>query len=326
MTRSMRERVEEYLAMRRSLGYTLVTEGRMLRDFATWLDEAGQTTVTVTAALAWAIEPAGASAAHRARRLAVVRLFARHLAAFDPACEVPPPGLLPARSHRPDPYIYMPAEIAALVHAAGTLAAPLHAVTVQAVVRLIAATGLRISEALGVDRDDVDCAAAQLTVAGKNGRVRRVPLHATTVAMLADYAAHRDRLCPAAAASPAFFVTATGHRVQQHAVQTSFGRLVTLAGIDTPPGRRRPRIHDLRHTFAVTTLINWYRRGVDVQAHLPVLSTFLGHADPEHTYWYLQATTELLALAAKRLEPHSPDDELPLDGETGPDEPREDTL
>jgi integrase len=304
-------RVDGYLALRRSLGFSLATEGGMLRDFAERLDAAGQGTVTVAAALAWANLPAEASAAHRRRRLGAVRGFARYLAAYDPACEVPPAGLLSARSHRPDPYIYSPAEIAALVHAAGTLAAPLHAATARAVVSLTAACGLRTGEAVGLDHTDVDLGAGELTVTGK-GRTRRLPLHPTTVAMLADYTARRDRLRPAAArTSPAFFVTTTGHRVGGRVLQSTFGRLVVLAGITTPPGRRRPRVHDLRHTFTVTTLVNWYRSGVDVQAHLPILSAFLGHTCPEHTYWYLQATPELLALAAERLEPPTAPAETP---------------
>jgi integrase/recombinase XerD len=150
-----------------------------------------------------------------------------------------------------------------------------------------------------------------LTVNGKNGQPRLVPLHSTTVTMLTGYAARRDRLCPAAA-SPAFFITRTGQRIQQRWVQETFAKLLVLAGIQAPPARRRPRIHDLRHTFAVNTLIGWYRTGVNVRAHLPVLSTFLGHSSPESTYWYLQATPELLSLAAGRLEPsYRPADEDP---------------
>jgi integrase/recombinase XerD len=315
---SMRERVEDYLAMRRALGYKLAGEGRMLLDFADQLDSTGQTAVTVAAAVAWAIEPTEASANHRHRRLGVVRGFARHLAALDPTCEVPPAGLLIGRAHRPAPYLYSAAEVAALVHAAGTISAPLHAATVQAVISLIAASGLRVGEALGLDRGDVDLdtslGAAVLTVTGKNDQTRMVPLHPTTATMLTGYAARRDRLCPTAA-SPGFFLTATGRRVQQRRVQATFAKLLVLAGITTPPARRRPRIHDLRHTFAVNTLIGWYRDGVDVQARLPVLSTFLGHASPEATYWYLQAAPELLALAAERLEHrHHPDHQQTLDG------------
>jgi integrase len=297
----MRSHVEQYLVMRRSLGFKLRREGRMLLQFADWLDHAGQATITVAAALAWASEPGGSTAAHRQRRLAVVRGFARYLAAFDPGCQIPPAGLLPGRAHRPTPYHYTAQEIAALVHAAGTIAAPLKAATMQALIGLIAASGLRLGEALALDRDDVDQHAAVLTVTGKNDLTRLVPLHPTTVAMLANYAARRDRL-RLTPVSPGFFVTTTGRRVQQSGVQQAFARLLTAADIHIPPGRRRPRIHDLRHTFAVNALISWYQAGVDVAARLPVLSAFLGHSGPEATYWYLQATPQLLALAAQRLD------------------------
>lgn len=232
----------------------------------------------------------------------MVRGFARHLVTLDPACQIPPAGLLAAPSHRPPPYIYSAEEIAALVHAAGTIGAPLPSATLQALISLIAASGLRLGEALALDRAGVGPDAAVLTVTGKNDQVRLVPVHPSTVSMLAGYAARRDRLCPAPA-SPAFFITTTGRRAQQRGVQETFARLLALAGIGTPPGRRRPRIHDLRHTFAVATLTGWYRDGADVAARLPVLSAYLGHSCPEATYWYLQATPELLALAAGRLEP-----------------------
>jgi integrase/recombinase XerD len=298
---SMRLQVEQYLAMRRNLGFKLGGEGRMLLQFADRLDHAGQATITVAGAVVWASEPSGITAAHRQRRLAVVRGFARYLAAFDPACQIPPPGLLPGRAHRPTPYHYSTEEIEALVHAAGTIAAPLAAATMQALIALIAASGLRVGEALALDRGDVDPREAALMVTGKNDQTRLVPVHATTVAMLAGYAVRRDRLCPTAV-SPGFFLTATGRRVQQGIVQQIFARLLTAADIHTPLGRRRPRIHDLRHTFAVNVLIGWYQAGVDVPARLPVLSAFLGHNSPEATYWYLQATPQLLALAAQRLE------------------------
>jgi integrase len=298
---SMRSHVEQYLAMRRNLGFKLHGDARMLREFADRLDHTGQATITIAAAVDWASEPRDVTTAHRQRRLAVVRGLARYLVAFDPTCQVPPPGLLPGRAHRPTPYHYSSEEIVALVHAAGTIAAPLASATMQALISLIAASGLRIGEALALDRDDVEEREAVLMVTGKNGQTRMIPLHATTVAMLAGYAARRDRLCPTPV-SPGFFLTTTGRRTQQSAAQHVFGRLVTAAGIHTPPGRRRPRIHDLRHTFAVNVLIGWYESGVDVAARLPVLSAFLGHSSPEATYWYLQATPRLLALAAQRLD------------------------
>ena len=313
---SMRDRAEEYLALRRALGRTMTGDGRLLLDFAARLDAAGQPWITVTAALEWATEPRTATPAYWRHRLSVVRGFARHLNTLDPASEVPPADLIVAPSHRKPPYLYSPAEIAALVHAAGTITAPLPAASIQALISLIACSGLRLGEALGLDREHVGLQAAMLTVNGKNGQQRLVPMHATTVTMLTRYAARRDRLCPAAA-SPAFFITRTGQRIQQRWVQETFARLLVLAGITAPPGRRRPRIHDLRHTFAVSTLTGWYQTGVNVHARLPVLSTFLGHSSPESTYWYLQAAPALLSLAAGRLEPGYHRDDHPGEGGQG---------
>jgi len=297
---TMRARVEEYLVMRRSLGYKLHGEGRMLLDFADSLDGAGQHTITVAAALAWACESTS-SAPQQSRRLGVVRVFSRHLNAIDPVSEIPPINLLVARSHRPTPYLYSPEEIAALIHAAGTITESLLAATMQAVISLIAASGMRIGEVLALDRGDVDLDSAVLTVIGKNDQTRMVPVHSTTAAMLAAYAARRDHLCPKTIC-PSFFLTRTGHRAQQSGMQHTFAKVLVLAEIPTPPRRRRPRIHDLRHTFAVTSLIRWYQDGVDVATQLPVLSTYLGHSSTEATYWYLQAAPQLLTLAAQRLE------------------------
>jgi integrase/recombinase XerD len=246
----MRTCAEEYLAMRRSLGYKLHAEGRMLLDFADRLDSTDQGTVRVAAAVAWACAPTTTRQQWR-RRLGVVRCFACHLNAFDPSCEIPPADLLVARSHRPTPYLYSPEEIAALIHAAGTIAAPLHAATVAAVISLIAASGLRLGEALALDRGDVDLDAAMLTVTGKNDQNRLVPVHPTTVAMLASYAAHRDQLCLDAVCPG--FLTSTGRRVQQRGVQQTFAKLLVLADIATPSGRRRPRIHDYADLFVMPT-------------------------------------------------------------------------
>jgi integrase len=299
---TLRTAAEDYLVMRRSLGYKLETQGHLLLDFVGYLERTGAATVTVAAAVAWAAQPAGAAPVWWARRLSVARCFARHLATLDPACEVPPTDLLPARYRRRTPYLYSPAEVAALVHAAGTLAVPLHAATYQALVSLLAATGLRVGEAMALGRRDVDLDTGLLTVErGKHDRSRRVPLHPTTTEMLRRYTRRRDRLCPAPAAD-SFFVSTAGTRLLAANVDQVFTRLLSLAAVPTPPGGQRPHIHDLRHSFAVATLQDWYRDGGDVAARLPLLSTYLGHTNPAHTYWYLHAAPELMAIAARRLE------------------------
>jgi integrase/recombinase XerD len=299
---ALRQRAEEYLQMRRSLGYKLQRQAPMLMDFTGYLEHAGAGTVTTEAAVAWATQPAGAAPVWWKRRLTVVRGFARHLQTLDPGCQVPPTALLPSPSDRVTPYLFSQEEIAALIHAAGTLRRPLLAATYQALISLLAVTGLRIGEAIALSGDHVDLDTALITVINsKFGKSRLVPLHDDTADMLRRYAARRDELCPAPATG-SFFISTTGRPLLHSSVDGIFAQLLGLAGIRTPPGRARPRVHDLRHTMAVTTLLEWYRSGADVPACLPLLSTWLGHADPASTFWYLHASPELLALAARLLE------------------------
>lgn len=301
---TIRRAAQEYLAMRRSLGYKLQAQGRLLGDFVDYLHHTGADTITVEAAVAWARQPAGAAPIWWQRRLSVVRCFARHLKTLDPTCQVPPTDLLAAPYQKITPHLYSPAEIAALVHAAGLLRVPLQAATYQALISLLAVSGLRVGEAIGLDRGEVDPGAGLLSIVNsKFGKSRQVPLHPSTVGMLRGYATRRDRLCPTPT-TRGFFVSTTGTRLLIGSVDAVFTQLLSLAGIHTPPGRHRPRIHDLRHSFAVATLLDWYRDGdgVDVGARLPLLSAFLGHAAPASTFWYLHAAPELLALAAQRLD------------------------
>jgi site-specific recombinase XerD len=244
---SMRERAEQYLAMRRALGYRLFCQGRLLLDFADHMDRAGQTRLTTQAALAWATQSPDTMVVTRRLRLSVVRCFARHLATLDPTCEVPPTGLLRAPARRPTPYLYSPEEISALVHAAGTLPDPLPAATYQTLISLLAATGMRIGEALGLKHIDVDLDTGVLHVTGKYSKVRLVPLHPSTTSMLGDYATRRDQLCPHPQ-STSFFITSTGRPVPPSLVQRTFWQLLDWAGIQAPAGRPRPRIHDYADT------------------------------------------------------------------------------
>jgi integrase/recombinase XerD len=301
----LRDALEDYLAVRRSLGFKMERSGQLLAGFVGFAEQAGAPTVTTDLALAWATAPAGASSSWWRVRLDAVRPFARYLAAFIPGTEVPPAGLLPGpASHRAVPYLYSPAQIAALVTAAGAIRAPLRAATCQTLIGLLAVTGMRVSEAIGLDRPDVDLQAGLLTIRdSKSGKSRQLPLHATTVTALAGYAALRDRHHPRPA-TPAFLVSLTGTRLAYRSVNRAFRQLTTTAGLAPRSARCRPRIHDLRHSFAVTTLLGWYQDGSDVAARLPLLSAWLGHASPGSTYWYLTGTPELLALAGQRLEHH----------------------
>lgn len=300
----LRTILDEYLATRRALGFKLEDAARLLRSFVAFLEAQGASTVTTELALAWATQPKDAHPNWWAVRLSVVRGFARHLSALDPSTEVPPVDLLPRHSRRATPYLYSPGEIASLMAAARALRLPLRAATYETLIGLLAATGLRVGEAIGLDRADVDRAEGLLTVvAAKFGKSREVPVHETTLEALEAYADVRDRLCPSPKA-PSFFVSTAGTRLIYKNVQLVYSRLVADVGLKPRSTRCRPRIHDLRHRFAVATLTRWHEAGLDVEVHLPRLSTYLGHANPSSTYWYLSAAPELLAGAAERLERH----------------------
>jgi integrase/recombinase XerD len=301
---ALRAKAGEYLAMRRALGFKLTTQGRHLMSFVRFCEERGAGRVTTDLAVQWATQTAKGSdsEAYQARRLDIVRIFARHLQALDPSTEVPPEDVLSRRRWRIPPYLYSPQEVAALMSAAGGLAPTMRAATWRTLVGLLAVTGMRQGEACRLRRDDVDLDTGTLVIAdSKFGKSRLVFLHPTTAAALRAYEQARDRAFPEPEAA-AFLVNSKGGPLDGHNIQHTFAVLVAAAGIQAPPGRRAPRLHDLRHAFTVATMLDWYRDGGNVQARLPLLSTWLGHVDPKSTYWYLQAVPELLALAASRLE------------------------
>jgi len=303
MMSALGEAVARYLATRRALGFRLEGTGQLLEQFAAFTEAAGADTVTTDLALQWATLPAAGSRAWHAQRLSAVRGFARWLHATDPQAQIPPVGLLPGRARRAVPYLYSEADIIALVDAAGRLTPPWKALTMRTLTGLLFTTGARLGEALSLDRGDLDPDSGVLTIRqAKLRKPRQLPLHPSATAALAGYAACRSELRPRPATT-AFFVSTTGARLARTTVQETFRRLLAETGIYQRAGGLRPRLHDARHTFAVTTVLGWYRDSDDVQARLPLLSTWLGHADPRHTYWYLSAAPELLALAAERLEP-----------------------
>ena len=299
---ALRRHAEDYLHVRRALGYKLVGQGLLLANFVAYLEHAGASAVTTSAAVEWAKLATGASPAYLARRMRVARGFARYLAAFDPRTEVPPADLFPCSKYRPTPYIYTEAETLALMAAACNLRPPLRAATYEALIGLLASTGLRISEATALDRDDVHWRGSSLVVReSKYNKSREVLLHKSTLAALRCYAATRDRLCPRPVA-PSFFVSTRGTRLLHVTVYPGFRALVRQAGLGGIAGPSRPKLHSFRHSFAVYTLRDWLADGGDVAARLPALSTYLGHGEPKATYWYFTAVPELLALAAGRLE------------------------
>lgn len=297
-----RDAVDDYLTIRRSLGYRLERHGRLLPDFADHLDQAGAATITVEHALAWATSPEGQPVNWCAERLSIVRGFAMWLAATDPTVEIPPSDLLAWRPRRAVPHLFSTEQIAALLAATGRIRSCWRAATFHTLTGLLAVTGMRIGEALALDRDDFDAHVGRVVVrSGKFGKARQLPLHATTVAALADYLVLRDEQ-QRGRDTTALFVSLHDGRLSYGAAGDGFRQLVATAGITPRPGARPPRLHDLRHSFVVNTVLDAYRTGADVQALLPTLSTYLGHVDPAATYWYLSAAPELLALAGERLE------------------------
>ncbi|MGE5764476.1 MAG: tyrosine-type recombinase/integrase [Mycobacterium leprae] len=243
-------RVGDYLAIRRALGHKLVTEGRRLEEFAGFVAARGQDSVTIDAAVAWAAT--AATPGQVATRLSMVRRFATYLAAFDPAAQIPPQRMLAGGVVRRPPHVFSRTEIAELMAAAAASAPALHAVTFSTLIGLMAATGLRTGEAVRLDRGDVDLDAGLLLIRySKYGKSRRIPLHPTTLTALADYTRRRDQLCPRPGV-PAFLLVGKGERLSDTTTGPTFRRLLAQVGITVPPGRRRPRLHDLRHTFAVT--------------------------------------------------------------------------
>lgn len=298
----LRRAVDDYIGLRRSLGFKLGPHPRLLADFVAYLEATGAGTITTQLAVSWAAQPPDGNPAWWSQRLGVVRGFAAHLRAFDPDTQVPPTGLLPRRPYRPTPYLYSPEEITALMAAARVIADPLRAATFETLIGLIASCGLRPGEALKLERDDLDWAEGQLDIRNaKFNKHRQVPVHPSTLDALGAYTHVRDRFCPRPA-SATFFVSKAGTRLIHTKVDNAFAAIARRAGLPRPGAPRPPRLHDLRHRFAISTVASWYRDGLDIGAQLPLLSTVLGHADPANSYWYLSATPELLALAVDRRQ------------------------
>jgi integrase len=302
VTGTLDEELANYLVLRRSMGFKLRRAEKLLNQFVAHCNTIGAETVTIDIALRWASLPEGASSSWICHRLGVVRAFSRYLALVDDRAQVIPTDVVPHRPARATPFLYSEDQVLAMMAATRSLRSPVRQATFETVIGLLWATGMRIGEALRLDRGDVDLAHGVLTVRdSKFGKTRELPLHPSTTAALDDYTRRRAQWFPADT-TDAFFVSAAGTRVLYCNFHLGFKQLVQRAGI-TPRSRScRPRPHDLRHAYAVRTLINWYRNGVDVEASLPKLSTYMGHVLPANTYWYLSAAPELLALAAKRLE------------------------
>jgi integrase/recombinase XerD len=299
--------LDRYLTIRRSLGYYLGTAERILRRFIAFVEQKDAEYVGTALFLQWQETFGHAKKQTWAARLGVVRLFAQWLHGIDLRHEVPPQALIPCRRHRPRPYIYSDEEIGRIIETAAELSSinGIRALTCSTLFALIAVTGLRVSEALSLDVTDVDLESGLLTLRrGKLGKARLLPLSKSTTIQLVAYANERDRLL--GAPSKPFFVSDRGERVTDCGARYNFAAVCQAIGLRPAEKFNRhghgPRIHDLRHTFAVRTLVNWYRTGKDPAQEMIKLTTYLGHANPAHTYWYIEAVPELLDLASRRAE------------------------
>jgi integrase len=313
---ALRKSLARYLELRRGMGFKLCYYERRLGRFLSFVEERGAKKITTQLAIQFATHDSALKPRTMAGRLSEVRGFARYQLAHDPATEVPPRHLLANGGRPAKAYIYSEAEIVRLLQAArnqpeldgfpGPLWPRWRGSLWYCYFGLLAVTGMRLSEARHLRDEDIDWKESVLTIRqAKFGKSRLVPLHATMLQALRAYIAHRDRFF--AEFLPhvilqRLFVTSRGTTLGVSAVNRHFRRISHQIGLRGPNDRRGPRLHDLRHRFAVDALLRWYRKGDEPERLLPVLSTYLGHMRVSCTYWYLRCTPELMTAASHRLE------------------------
>jgi len=301
----LEQALNDYVSVRRSLGFRFQTPAILLRSFVVFLQAEGASHITRELALRWALQPAKVQPSTWTARLGMVRRFAIWCSATEPITEIPPADLLPHPYRRKPPHIFSDEEIERLLRKTQQLPSPkgLRAHTFTTLFGLLMVTGMRVSEALGLEKPDIDFDHGILHIrCGKFGKSRYVPIHPSTVAALKKYAQARDHLFP----SPltlAFFLSERGTRITNGMTEYTFAKLSQQIGL-RPQAKhhgRGPRLHDMRHRFAVRTLIDRYRAGLDAERELPKLATYLGHVHVKNTYWYLEAVPELMQLTIARL-------------------------
>ncbi|MEX3845610.1 tyrosine-type recombinase/integrase [Paraburkholderia sp. BR10882] len=305
---TLRQAVQDYLDLRRSLGFKLNKAGNALPDFVAFMEQHRAPYVTQALALAWAQQPSDVQPAQWAQRLSYVRQFARHRSATDLRTEIPAPGLLPFQPKRARPYLYSTREIRALLQAA--LEMPyrnereeLLPSTYYCLFGLLSVSGMRLGEARNLELQDVDLTAGILTVRGaKLGKTRFVPLHASTCEVLANYIAQRERHWAGRPVSSYLFVSSWRNRLDSGQIHRAFYALSRKIGLRGESDSHGPRLHDMRHVFATNTLVRWYQSDQDPERRLPILSAYLGHVHVEDTQWYLNGSPELMREAMRRLE------------------------
>jgi integrase len=306
--KTLKRHLRDYLELRRSLGFDLGRAESRLRSFLAFIKAKRTPHITTALALEFALRSDHRSASTQAGCLSAIRGFARHLSGIEPKTQVPPTGLI-RRGHRPQPYIYSDDEIIRILDAAhqhpSTPRYALKPHTLYCLFGLLSVTGMRLTEALNLKMEDIDWVQEVLTVGrSKFQKSRLVPLHKSTLRQLRDYIKRRDlffAVRPWRQPVNRVFLTTHGAALTSTEVGHDFRMLTRRIGLRADGASHGPRIHDLRHRFAVATLVGWYRTGKDVAPLLPVLSTYLGHVFITGTYWYLTCTAELTEAAAKRL-------------------------
>jgi integrase/recombinase XerD len=305
---TLRQAVDEYLSLRRGLGFKLHEAGKGLLDFVSFMEQRRASIITSALALAWAQLPVNAQPAHWAQRLSFIRGFARHRSATDPRTQIPPQGLLPFQPKRARPYLYTNNEIRRLLRAALNMPCryqceELLPWTYHCLFGLLSVTGLRLGEARNLELQDVDLKAAVLTIRGaKFGTSRLVPLHASTCKVLANYIARRERHWSARPVSSYLFVSSWGNRLDSGQIHRAFYAASRQVGLRGEVDSHGPRLHDMRHVFATNTLVHWYQSDQDPERLLPILSAYLGHVHVADTQWYLSGSPELMREAMRRLD------------------------
>jgi len=295
--------VQEYLTTRQTLGFKLRDEGAVLSQFVQFMEQEGASFITADLALKWAMQAQSATPAHWARRLRMVRIFASYHSATDPRTQIPSQYLLPHRYRRKQPHIYSDDEVMRVLTAAAQLSSPagLRASTYEALLGLLSVTGMRISEAVALDRQDVDMTKGMINIRhSKFGKSRLIPIHLTVQCKLKAYETLKNTII-ASPETTSFFISETGKRLTKGIAEYTFAKLSRQIGLRGQLDSHGPRLHDFRHTFAVKTLLRWYQAGDQVEQRIPYLATYLGHRHVNDTYWYLSAVPELMQLVADRL-------------------------
>jgi integrase/recombinase XerD len=292
--------LREYLRLRHQLGFKVRVQELLLRQFVRFAAQQNATLISTSLVLRWISK----SASMPAERLSAVRQFAQYVSCLDSRTEIPRRGLLPHHFRRPTPYIYRDEEVHRLVQTAGHVQSPkgLKGATLSTLFGLLAVTGMRVGEAIGLDRSDVDFNQSLIIVHRAKGNTSRlVPLHPSTRGELESYAQLRDQIC-SRPSSLSFFISEEGHRLLYCTINYWFLRICRQIGLRGANDRPVPRLHELRHRFAIKTMLAWYSSNANVEIHLPELATYLGHIHVRDTYWYLSAVPELLQLVTKRLQ------------------------